>query len=226
MVGIRLDSGDLAYLSIEARKILNDAGFPDAAIVASNDLNEKLISSLKQQGATISVWGVGTQLATAYDQPALGGVYKLGAMQDAAGQWEPKIKLSEQLIKTSTPGKLQVRRYFENGRAVADMIYNELNLDNSNEMVDPLDPTRRSELNTEESVELLVPVVREGMVQYDRPNLHEIRQRAMDQRSQFHATHLRFDNPHEYRVGLESQLLELKTELATRLRRQGRGPTR
>ncbi|MDA1229657.1 MAG: nicotinate phosphoribosyltransferase, partial [Planctomycetota bacterium] len=87
MVGIRLDSGDLAWLSIEARKLLDAGGFQDAAIVASNDLDERLIASLKQQGATIGVWGVGTKLVTAYDQPALGGVYKLGAMMDAAGEW-------------------------------------------------------------------------------------------------------------------------------------------
>src|SRR5262245_40889894 len=102
MVGIRLDSGDLAYLSIEARKLLDEAGFPQAKIVASNDLDERIIESLKQQGATIAVWGVGTKLATAYDQPALGGVYKLGALQDASGVWQPKLKLSEQRSEEHT----------------------------------------------------------------------------------------------------------------------------
>ena len=223
MVGIRLDSGDLAYLSIEARKILDEAGFPEAAIVASNDLNEKLIASLKQQGATISVWGVGTKLATAFDQPALGGVYKLGAMKNETGRWEPKIKLSEQLIKTSTPGKLQIRRFYEQGQAIADMVFNELNESNTQEMVDPLDPTRRSMMNFNESECLLLPVVRGGRVVYDRPNLECIRQRALEQRNLFHPSHLRFDNPHEYRVGLESELLRLKTELATQLRQRSRG---
>ncbi|MEO8270672.1 MAG: nicotinate phosphoribosyltransferase, partial [Aureliella sp.] len=113
MVGIRLDSGDLAWLSIEARKLLDAAGLHDATIVASNDLDERLIASLKQQGATIGVWGVGTKLVTAYDQPALGGVYKLGAIEDVTGHWHPKIKLSEQWIKTSTPGIQQVRRYYD-----------------------------------------------------------------------------------------------------------------
>ncbi len=102
LVGIRLDSGDLAALSIQARKLLDDAGFRDAKIVASNDLDERLMESLKNQGAQISVWGVGTKLVTAYDQPALGGVYKLGAIQDEQGHWHPKLKLSEQPIKTST----------------------------------------------------------------------------------------------------------------------------
>ena len=111
MVGIRLDSGDLAYLSIEARKILDEGGFPRAAIVASNDLDEHIIASLKQQGAAIAVWGVGTKLATAYDQPALGGVYKLAAIRKPGEAWQYKVKLSEQVIKTSIPGILQVRRY-------------------------------------------------------------------------------------------------------------------
>ena len=98
MVGVRLDSGDLAYLSMEARKLLDAAGFPNAAIVASNDLDEGVIASLKDQGAQIAVWGVGTKLVTAYDQPALGGVYKLGAIQSDDGTWVPKVKLSEQAI--------------------------------------------------------------------------------------------------------------------------------
>ena len=110
LVGIRLDSGDLAYLSIEARRILDEGGFPNAVIVASNDLDEHLIENLRHQGAQIVVWGVGTKLATAYDQPALGGVYKLGALQLPDGTWEGKLKLSEQAAKTSLPGILQVRR--------------------------------------------------------------------------------------------------------------------
>ena len=105
MVGVRLDSGDLAKLSIEARKLLDEAGFERAAIVASNDLDELEIERLKQGGATIAVWGVGTNLVTAKDQPALGGVYKLAAIEDESGDWQPKVKLSEQEIKTSNPGR-------------------------------------------------------------------------------------------------------------------------
>ncbi|MFP5504089.1 MAG: nicotinate phosphoribosyltransferase, partial [Candidatus Sericytochromatia bacterium] len=111
LAGVRLDSGDLAYLSIEARKILDEEGFPEATIVASNDLNELIIESLKHQGAKISVWGVGTQLATAFDQPALGGVYKLSALRAPGEDWKYKLKLSEQAIKISNPGILQVRRF-------------------------------------------------------------------------------------------------------------------
>ena len=144
MVGIRLDSGDLAYLSIEARRMLDEAGLPDAKILASNDLDEHLIASLKRQGATIGVWGVGTRLVTGHDQPALGGVYKLGALKSDDGTWQPKVKLSEQAIKTSTPGILQVRRFQHDGGAIADMIYDELRgVPDRAVLVDPLDPTRR-----------------------------------------------------------------------------------
>ena len=124
LAGIRLDSGDLAYLSIEARKLLDEAGFQDTAIVASNDLDETIISSLKQQGAKINVWGVGTKLVTAFDQPALGGVYKLAALRREGGEWAYKMKLSEQAIKISTPGIQQVRRFRDEQGFVADMIYN------------------------------------------------------------------------------------------------------
>ena len=124
--GIRLDSGDLAYLSQEARRILDEAGFPDAVIAASNDLDENVIRSLKEQGATIAVWGVGTRLVTGHDQPSLGGVYKLTAIQGEQGNWQPRLKLSEQAVKVSTPGKLQVRRFQSDGEFVADAIYDQL----------------------------------------------------------------------------------------------------
>ncbi|MCP4708124.1 MAG: nicotinate phosphoribosyltransferase, partial [Planctomycetes bacterium] len=104
MVGIRLDSGDLAYLSIKARELLDAAGFPKARIVASNDLDEQLVTSLKDQGARIDIWGIGTKLITANDQPALGGVYKLSAIRYPGGEWRHKVKLSEQTIKISNPG--------------------------------------------------------------------------------------------------------------------------
>ncbi len=163
MIGIRLDSGDLAYLSIAARQMLDEAGLVEASIVASNDLDERLIVSLKQQGARINVWGVGTKLVTAYDQPALGGVYKLAAIEEA-GRWVPKIKLSEQTIKTSIPGKLQVRRFVDDtGIARADMIINELQTpDEDLRMIDPSDPfTYKSDFSSQ-SFDLLKPVFRSG----------------------------------------------------------------
>ena len=111
LVGVRLDSGDLAYLSIEARKILDEGGFPKALIVASNDLDEHILTSIKQQGGQVGIWGVGTKLVTAYDQPAMGGVYKLGAIRGEGDAWRYCLKLSEQPVKVSNPGIQQVRRF-------------------------------------------------------------------------------------------------------------------
>lgn len=220
MVGIRLDSGDLAYLSIEARKLLDEAGFHDAAIVASNDLDEQIIRSLKEQGAQISVWGVGTKLSTAFDQPALGGVYKLSAIKPPGGQWQPKIKLSEQAIKTSTPGILQVRRYFDDQGAQADMIFNEL--DGASDdcvMIDPLDPTRRKTFASDQKHEdLLTPVFRNGTRVCERVSLANIRTRREQQLQQFHSGIRRHTYPHQYPVGLETKLNELKTNLILQAR--------
>jgi nicotinate phosphoribosyltransferase len=215
MVGIRLDSGDLAYLSIEARKLLDKAGFQQAAIVASNDLDEYTITSLKQQGATIAVWGVGTRLATAYDQPALGGVYKLSAIQDGDGQWQPKVKLSEQLIKVSNPGLLQVRRYRDENGFVADMIFDQSQGEPaSRHIVDPMNPLRRRDIDpAAEYEELLVPVLRDGQAVYQTPPITEIRSRAKTQLEAFHPGVRRFMNPHEYPVGLEKNLQNVKEQL-------------
>ena len=220
MVGVRLDSGDLAFLSIEARKLLDVAGFEKAVIVASNDLDEHLIESLHRQGAKIAVWGVGTKLATAFDQPALGGVYKLGALRDEDGSWIPKVKLSEQLIKVSTPGVLQVRRFFDDQRARADMIYDESEeLPANCVIVDPHDPSRQRKHGSEYRFEdLLVPVFRGGKKTYTPPSLDEIRQRAQAQLSVFHSAILRLDNPHNYPVGLEASLHQKKAKLVHELR--------
>ncbi len=222
MVGIRLDSGDLAWLSIEARKLLDAAGFQDAAIVASNDLDERLINSLKQQGAAISVWGVGTKLVTAFDQPALGGVYKLGAIQNAAGAWQPKIKLSEQLIKTSTPGIQQVRRFYdEHGLAQADMIFSELlPLRQVNVIADPVDATLRREMSSSmDYQDLLQPMFRGGSQVARLPAISDVRSRTLQQLQHFHSGILRLDNPHKYPVGLEQQLHELKSQMVVEARR-------
>jgi len=219
MLGIRLDSGDLAYLSIESRKILDEAGFPNAMIVGSGDLDEHIITSLKNQGAAINVWGVGTRLATGYDQPALGGVYKLSAIQ-RDGRWEDRIKLSEQQVKTSNPGILQVRRYFCHGEAVGDAIYDlQHPLSGGCTMVDPTDMTRRKVFadNTEWE-DLLVPIFRDGKRVYSLPAIDEIRQRVHDQLGLFHAGVKRFVNPHRYPVGLERGLHQRKTELILRQR--------
>ena len=227
MLGIRLDSGDLAYLSIEARKILDEAGFPRAAILASSDLDEHLIASLKEQGATIGVWGVGTRLATSFDQPALGGVYKLAAIHDGVGSWQHKLKLSEQTAKISTPGMLQVRRYRSDEGFLADAIYDELGgwtgqPGSACTIVDPLDPTRRKTIPAGTDYEdLLQPIVRDGRQMYDEPTLDQTRQRVQEQLAGFHAGIKRFVNPHEYPVGLEQSLHELKTRLILAARGAG-----
>ncbi len=220
MVGIRLDSGDIAYLSIEARKILNDAGFPDATIVASNDLDEHIIENLRTQGAQIAVWGVGTKLTTAYDQPALGGVYKLGALQDGSKVWQPKIKLSEQAIKTSVPGTLQVRRYLKDDGMVGDMIYDETRgLDDRQVIVDIKDPTRTKRLvATEQSQDLLTPIIRDGETVAVAEGLDAIRERANQSLQSLHASSRRFMNPHEYPVGLDIGLHELRHQIIQQAR--------
>jgi nicotinate phosphoribosyltransferase len=220
MTGIRLDSGDLAWLSVEARRLLDEAGFPKAAIVASNDLDEHIISSLKDQGARINVWGVGTKLVTAYDQPALGGVYKLGAIRGQNGQWNYKVKLSEQTAKISTPGIHQVRRFRTEKEYIADGIYDlERGAPADFTLVDPLDLTRRKHLESGTAFEdLLVPIFKDGKQVYQPPALAEIRQRAQSQLAMFHPGVKRFVHPHQYPVGLELGLHNMKTELILRAR--------
>ncbi|MBT9393228.1 nicotinate phosphoribosyltransferase [Hymenobacter sp. NST-14] len=215
--GIRLDSGDLAYLSREARELLNEAGFPNVRIVASNDLEENLITSLKLQGAKIDTWGIGTQLVTAYDQPALGGVYKLAALRKADDSgWDFTIKLSEQLAKTSIPGILQVRRYeSEKGQPRADMLYNTAEpLPAQLTIVDPLDATRRRAVRPEAPFrELLEPVFRQGKLVQQLPTLAESRARAHREVLALDPSIRRFLNPHTYPVGLEESLNTFRTQL-------------
>lgn len=222
LAGIRLDSGDLAYLSIQARRILDEAGFTDAAIVASNDLDEEIIESLKNQEAQISVWGVGTKLVTAYDQPALGGVYKISAIRRKDGSWDYKMKLSEQSIKISNPGIQQVKRFEKNGEFVGDMIFDEENFTESSSytMIDPADSTRFKTFSNENSENLLVRVFENGKATFQTPDIQEIRNRVKVQLSKFHAGIKRFVNPHSYPVGLEENLWSLKHELVKKLRKK------
>jgi nicotinate phosphoribosyltransferase len=221
LAGVRLDSGDLAYLSVEARRILDDAGFTKTKIVASNELDEHIISSLKEQGATIAVWGVGTRLATAYDGGALGGVYKLSAMQRAGrDDWEHKIKLSEQSAKVTTPGILHVRRFWRNDQMVGDMLYDELiGAPADATIVDPMDPTRGKRLDQGATwEELLVPVFRNGACVYQAPPLADSRARTAAQLGALHAGIKRLLNPHEYPAGMATNLQELKTALIKKAR--------
>jgi len=217
ILGIRLDSGDLAYFSNKARKMLDEAGFPEAKIVASNNLDEHIITSLKNQEASINIWGVGTKLVTAYDQPALGAVYKLSAVKDLNNNWVPKIKLSQQSLKINIPGFHNVKRYLSNGKAVADMIFlEETEIDQKGTMIiDPIDQTRRKRLMPyfyEEEV-LLRPIFKGGKKIYERPEINQIRQRVKDQLESFDKTHKRITNPHLYPVGLEENLHQLRMDL-------------
>ena len=220
MLGIRIDSGDLAYFSVRARKLLDQAGFPNAKIVASNDLDEHIISSLKRQDAAIDTWGIGTKLVTAYDQPALGAVYKLAAIENE-GKWEYKIKLSEQAIKVNNPGIQQVRRFSKDGCYFSDMIYDvEKPLGKTHKIIDPMDPTRRKSINSDkfEYRDLLVSIFKEGKLIYDSPDIHSIRGKAELELKQLDKSVKRFVNPHNYPVGLEASLYNDKIELIMKLR--------
>ncbi|MCA9058267.1 MAG: nicotinate phosphoribosyltransferase, partial [Planctomycetaceae bacterium] len=218
LMGIRLDSGDLHALSLAARHMLDEAGFSDASIVASNDLDEFSIGELKQRGAAINVWGVGTRLVTAHEQSALGGVYKLGAIQDDQGAWQARLKRSEQAVKTSIPGILQVRRFLnEDGVAVGDVICNELQAEgdprDSRSLSDPDRILRFDQMSAAEN--LLVPVMKGGQVSIELPALEAIRRRTLQQLNRFPAAVLQFADPDIYDVGLEKHLAELRARLAS-----------
>lgn len=221
MVGVRLDSGDLAELSIAARKLLDEAGFDQAAIVASNDLDEHLVRDLKAHGALINIWGIGTKLATAYEQPALGGVYKLSAIQDAAGAWQHRLKLSEEPIKVSNPGILQVRRFQDaDGIYRGDMLYDELSGEPAGActLVDLADPAKRLDFGADTAYkDLLVPVLRGTEKLYTPPPLAEVRRRTQQQLGHVDAATKRFSGAESYPVGLEAGLHRLKAELMAKV---------
>ncbi len=226
MVGVRLDSGDLAQLSIDARQMLDDAGFHDSAIVASNDLDEYSIADLKRCGATIAIWGVGTNLVTAKDQPALGGVYKLGAIMDDSGQWQPRIKLSELPIKTSTPGIQQVRRYFRDGLITGDMIFSELiGPPRSGEAV-AFDGARidMGDIENCDHADLLEPMMREGSLVGELPSLSQIREHATRQRALLPANSRRLETPESWATGIEERLAIQKRELVEAANRHHNAP--
>lgn len=220
LLGVRLDSGDLAWLSQQARVILDEGGFPDAAIVASNDLDENLIESLKHQGARISVWGVGTKLVTGGDQSALGGVYKLAAVRDESGAWQPRVKLSEQVIKVSTPGLQQVRRFSHDGKFIADAIYDaEQDCPHPCTVIDPAEMLRHTTIPDGASHEdLLKPLFRTGKLTAPLPSLAESRTRCLTQLAGLDTTITRLANPHNYPAGLEAGLYQKKLAVIQQVR--------
>lgn len=217
--GIRLDSGDLAFLSKEARKMLDDAGFPDALIVASNDLDEYTIRELESQGAKIDVYGVGTKLITAYDQPALGCVYKLAA-EKINEEWVPRIKRSENVEKVTNPGLKKIVRFFDNNtnNAVVDLLM----MDDEEiptqpfEVFDPVHTWKRKTIDNANYTELLKPIFVDGKLVYELPTLPEIQEEVKKNLSVFSEYHTRFSNPHEYHVDLSQKLWDTKMELLTK----------
>jgi nicotinate phosphoribosyltransferase len=219
LAGIRLDSGDLAYLSQRARKMLDEAGFPDTQIMASNDLDENVIFNLKAQGAKIDAWGVGTQLITAADQPSLGGVYKLTARGLEDGSYEPVIKISGNPEKVTTPGKKDLYRIInrENGKAEADYITvsGETGVLEGEriKLFDPIHPYLHKYVEGYEAVELLQPVFRDGEQTAKLPDLAEIREYHAKQLELFWPEYLRKLNPEAYPVDLSVTAWELKMEL-------------
>jgi nicotinate phosphoribosyltransferase len=219
LAGIRLDSGDLAYLSIEARRLLDEAGFPAAKIVASNDLDEVVIGSLLQQGARIDTYGVGTRLVTGYDQPALGGVYKLGAARDEHGAWRAAIKLSEQPTKITDPGCLAVRRLRKGGELVADIIYDSEAGWQAPLLHDIEDPFRPSwALVFDEASDLLVTYLRIGQPVREPDSLADARARAARELAQLSPRARRFLNPQPYPVGLDPHVHARKQQLIAEAR--------
>lgn len=214
MLGIRLDSGDLANLSRQARRLLDQAGLTEAKVVASNDLDEYRIAELKRNGAAITVWGVGTRLATAYDQAALGGVYKLAAIKNEAGIWEDRIKLSEQAIKVSNPGIQQIGRAILNEMPVGDLIFEDNNaLDAKTHLID-YNTEKEYILPTENIKLLLKPIFRNGQLVYQKPSIKDIRQHTLNELAYFDAVDLK-----TYPNGLEKSLYEKKMGLIDQARR-------
>jgi nicotinate phosphoribosyltransferase len=221
LLGIRLDSGDLAHLSIEARRMLDEAGFPGAKIAASNDLDEQLIGSLHEQGARIDTFGVGTKLVTAFDQPALGGVYKLGASRDEAGAWRESLKLSEQPSKISNPGMLAVKRLRQGGELVGDVIYDELAGYAGPALHDIEDPTRPPLVPAFDAAEdLLVRYLDAGEVVRSPDSLDAARARAAAELLQLSPRTRRFLNPQPYPIGLDHHVHARKQQLIAEARRR------
>ena len=246
MIGVRLDSGDGVGLSIKARGMLDKAGFANAKIVGSGNLDEYMITDLKQRGAKIDVWGVGTKLATGQPDAALGGIYKLGAIRRPGGEWQYRIKLSEESEKASVPGSLQIRRFYQpDGRFMADAIYE---ADHGvSEPCDIVDVETNDRLTISDAsaiasvgeavgfrrddnvvpnsgpahfTDLLVPIFRGGQLVYQAPNIDKSREHVRKQLSCAPPEILRLKDPLPYKIGLEQSLYELRSKLIARVRQQ------
>ena len=218
---IRIDSGDLAWLSKKARSILDAEGLDYVGIVLSNDLDEYTIMSLNEQGAQYTGLGVGTHLAAAYGQPALGGVYKLSAIREPGEtEWTPRLKISEQLYKRTIPGVLDVRRYYdEDGHMVGDLIFDVNDgVPEDAIIVDPLDGTRRKRFDSQKFETLLHPLVRNGSVEDVDLSAQVARARCEEQLARLDDSIKRFLNPHEYPCGIEKTLFNKRDEIVIKTR--------
>lgn len=225
--GIRLDSGDLAYLSKKARKMLDDAGFKDATITASNDLDEFLIASLKMQGAEITNWGVGTNLITSKDCPSFGGVYKLAAIMEDGENFTPKIKLSDNSEKITNPGNKKIYRIYEkeNNKIKADLICLENETFTENEdmhLFDPHEPWKKTVLKagTFTLKELLVKVFDKGQCVYHSDSVMKLRNFAISEMETLWEETKRFENPHQVYVDLSQKLYDIKISLLEKMSKE------
>lgn len=217
-IGIRLDSGDLAYLTKQARKMLDDAGFPDTIICASGDMDEYSVTSLKGQGAKINSWGIGTKLITSADMPALGGVYKLSAVFDQEGNEIPKIKISDNSAKITNPGFKGIYRIFDKqtGKAKADLIHlrsEKLDFSKPITLFHPIETWKKTTYENYTVQELTIQIIADGKLVKPLPTLKEIVKNAKASLSGFWDEYRRLDKPHLYKVDLSDGLYELKQKM-------------
>src|SRR5205809_1642703 len=222
IIGVRLDSGDRVALSIEARRMLDESGFPEAKIVCSGDLDEFAIAEMKKRGAKIDIWGVGTKLTTGQPDAAIEGIYKLGAVRRPGEPWRYRIKLSDEPAKTSCPGLLQVHRFHRpDGRFIADAIHEIDHPISEPCVIVDVRTNARSEIPAAtEYSDLLAPIFRQGSLVYRVPPIQASRERARMQLSCSPPAVVRLKKPHGYDVGLENSLRELRSRLISRANEQ------
>lgn len=219
--GIRIDSGDITYLSKEARKMLDEAGYQDCKIVASNSLDEYIIRDIIIQGAKVDTFGVGERLITSKSEPVFGGVYKLSAVEKD-GAWVPKMKLSENVSKTTIPGFKQVWRLFdrETGKAISDLIthHDEVVEDHGSYTIfDPEQTWKQKTIRNFSARPLLLPIFKDGVCVYETPTLQEIQAYCMKEIDTLWEEALRFENPHAYYVDLSQKLWDCRDQLRKRM---------